>query len=141
MLKTFLAMRAAVAALAVSVALAGCATTGLVTAYSEVTGASISSGRAITYNDGLRTIQDAATVYTNGCVAAGSTTGACAYADQVYADFLVLRADRKALLDYVKTHDGVPIGPGGVLALTETAVANIRTVLSNAGVTTPAITP
>src|ERR1700709_2734200 len=81
--------------------LAGCSSLRTVeNAFSTATGTSISSGRAITFNDGLRTVQDAATSYINGCVASKSTTGLCAYGDEAYSDLLVLRSDRAALLAY-----------------------------------------
>jgi hypothetical protein len=139
----------AAGAIALALLLGGCTPSdllptpikNLVNVYGTVTGASISSGRALTYNDGLRTIQDAVTAYTNGCVAAGSTTGACAYADQAYDDLLVLREDRKQLLAYAKAHESVPLGAGGVLALTENAVATVQAILKNAGISTPNITP
>lgn len=123
----------AIAAMAM-LSLAGCVTTGLTTAISVATGASISSGKAITVADGFRTIEDVATAYQNGCVAAGSTTGACAYGDQAYQDATALETARDNVIAFAKAHGDVPLGVGGDYALAMTALSTLESVLNKAGV-------
>jgi len=127
------------AALAVAgLALAGCTTTGLVSAVGQATGVTIPSSRALAVADSLRTAEDLATTYLNGCVAAKSHTGACAYGETVYNDAKAANIARDNLLAFIAKHGDVPLGVGGVYDAATTALSTLQSVLTQTGIYKPA---
>jgi hypothetical protein len=126
----------AMACLLLSVA--GCTTTGLVSAVGQATGVTIPSSKALAVADSLRTAEDLATTYISGCVAAKSHTGACAYGDTVYNDAKAANIARDNLLAFIASHGDVPLGVGGVYDAATTALSTLQSVLTQTGVYKPA---
>ena len=118
--------------------IAGCTTTGLVSAVGQATGVTIPSSKALAVADSLRTAEDLATTYISGCVAAKSHTGACAYGDTVYNDAKAANIARDNLLAFIAAHGDVPLGAGGVYAAATTALSTLQSVLTQTGVYKPA---
>jgi hypothetical protein len=131
----------AMACLLLSVA--GCATTlsdaigGITTA----AGLTVTRHDAIVVADSMRTIQDTATSFENGCEKAGLFTGACADGPvtTVHNALVASRKARDDLLSFANTHADLPAGIGGVYQLATSALADLQSALKQFGVKTPPV--
>lgn len=128
---------AAAMCLAAAIALPSCAQ--LSAALTVGTSASVTRTQAIVLIDTTKTLQDLATSYMNGCVAAQSITGACApTAVRAINKALVATQDpRKQLAAFAQAHAGAQLGASGLYAALLAAKNSLASVLTQYGYSVP----
>lgn len=121
--------------------IAGCTVSSVVSGISTAAGLTVTRHDAIVVADSMRTIQDTATSFINGCTAAKSFTGICGDGPvtTVHNSLVASRKARNDLLSYADTHNDLPAGVGGVYQLATSALADLQAALAQFGVKQPVV--